>query len=106
MEIARRGDDLTALGLELYYAGAEELEYQLKNNPVQVTAKHRGPQLRRPADECGYRHNRAADHPKISLSSFDCAGRLERAASVQAWSLEKGMIILSTAVRESVLLVC
>jgi len=37
LEIARRGDEFDgAPAYELYYVGAEELEYQLKNNPVQV----------------------------------------------------------------------
>src|SRR6185369_15047350 len=38
MDLARRGDEFDgAPAYELYYAGAEELEYQLKNNPVHIT---------------------------------------------------------------------
>src|SRR5215831_5614743 len=37
LEIARRGDEFDgAPAYELYYIGAEETEYHLKNNPVQV----------------------------------------------------------------------
>src|SRR3979490_412348 len=37
MEIARRGEQFDgAPAYELYYVGAEETEYHLKNNPVQV----------------------------------------------------------------------
>jgi biopolymer transport protein ExbB/TolQ len=101
MEIARRGEEFDgAPAYELYYAGAEELEYHLKNNPVRVT----------PAETV------AADVPpalpggntdvvarrittKISPASFDAVRvSLERAASGQAMALEKGMIVLSTAV--------
>ena len=38
MEIARRGEEFDgAPAYELYYTGAEEMEYQLKNNPVRLT---------------------------------------------------------------------
>src|SRR4051812_2398106 len=48
MELARRGEQFDgAPAYELYYAGAEEVEYQLKNNPVQVvrvkSLSHSGP---------------------------------------------------------------
>jgi len=61
---------------EVYATGAEELAYHLKNNPVHVNGR-----------------------TKISVASFDAVRvALERAVSAQALSLEKGMIILSTAV--------
>ncbi len=61
---------------EVYYAGAEELSYQFKNNPVRV-------------------HNQT----KISHASFESVKvALERNVSAEALSLEKGMIVLSTAV--------
>jgi biopolymer transport protein ExbB/TolQ len=61
---------------EVYHTGAEELTYHLKHNPVTIKGKTR-----------------------ISTASFDSVRvALERAASAQALSLEKGMIILSTAV--------
>lgn len=61
---------------DVYNTGAEELAYHLQNNPVIVNGKTR-----------------------VSSASFDSVRvALERAASAQALSLEKGMIILSTAV--------
>src|SRR5215472_14874769 len=39
LEIARRGEEFDgAPAYELYYTGAEETEYHLKNNPVQVVS--------------------------------------------------------------------
>jgi biopolymer transport protein ExbB/TolQ len=65
-----------APAFELYSAGADELEYQLKNNPVTVHGETR-----------------------ISSTSFTSVkAALERTASEQALFLEKGMIVLSTAV--------
>ena len=100
MELARKGEEFDgAPAYELYYSGAEELEYQLKNNPVQVTTirnvGHGG------ATATGAQTDMIARQitTKISPSSFDSVRVvLERAASAQALSLEKGMIILSTAV--------
>ena len=100
MDMARRGVEFDgAPAYELYYSGAEELEYQLKNNPVHVTAVksvvHGG------ATATGAETDIIARQitTKISPSSFDSVRvQLERAASTQALSLEKGMIILSTAV--------
>src|SRR5258706_9796597 len=38
LEIARRGEQFDgAPAYELYFTGAEETEYHLKNNPVQIT---------------------------------------------------------------------
>ncbi|HTR40632.1 MAG TPA: MotA/TolQ/ExbB proton channel family protein, partial [Pseudomonadales bacterium] len=60
----------------LYINGAEELDYQLQHNPVTVKGEKR-----------------------ISNSSFDAVKVvLEEAAGTQALKLEKGMIVLSTAV--------
>jgi biopolymer transport protein ExbB/TolQ len=60
----------------VYSAGAEELHYHLKNNPVQIGNKTR-----------------------VSAASFESVKvALERAVSAESLSLEKGMIILSTAV--------
>jgi biopolymer transport protein ExbB/TolQ len=100
MELARRGQEYDgAPAYELYYSGAEELEYQLKNNPVQVTTVKSI--VRGPASATGAETDMLARQitTKISPSSFDSVRVvLERAASTQALSLEKGMIILSTAV--------
>lgn len=61
---------------EVYYAGAEELGYHLKNNPVQVKGQTR-----------------------VSGPSFESVKiALERTVSAESLSLEKGMIVLSTAV--------
>jgi biopolymer transport protein TolQ len=101
LEMARRGDEFDgAPAYELYYTGAEELEYQLKNNPVQVK---RGQNFTRSANSSSTESDTdTIAHQittKISMASFDSVRvALERAASTQAMSLEKGMIILSTAV--------
>ena len=77
MEIFNSNDDFAgAPAYEVYYAGAEELAYHLKNNPVKVRGKTR-----------------------IAPAGFDSVKvQLERTVSAQAISLEKGMIILTTAV--------
>lgn len=86
---------------EVYLTGAEELAYHLKNNPVPV----RGRPVLRSALTGDARAEAETDHLarsktiKISPASFDSVKvALERAVSAQAISLEKGMIILSTAV--------
>src|SRR5713101_6469944 len=44
MEIARRGEEFDgAPAYELYYVGAEETEYHLKNNPVEVVRVKKSP---------------------------------------------------------------
>jgi len=61
---------------EVYFTGAEELSYHLKNNPVQFNGK-----------------------PRVSRPAFDFVRvALERTVSAEGMALEKGMIILSTAV--------
>ena len=61
---------------EVYFVGAEELDYHLKNNAIRVKGQIR-----------------------ISHSSFESIRvSLERAVGAEALSLEKGMIVLSTAV--------
>ena len=101
MELARRGNEFDgAPAYELYYTGAEETEYHLKNNPVQVA------QVKVVASEGSLGAKRTDTDilarqitTKISTASFDQVRvALERAASQQGLALEKGMIILSTAV--------
>jgi biopolymer transport protein ExbB/TolQ len=77
LEISRRGEQFDgAPAYELYITAAEEVEYHLKHNPVEVKGQ-----------------------PRISQASFDSVRiALERAASAEALALEKGMIVLSTAV--------
>src|SRR6266446_2508491 len=44
LEIARRGEEFDgAPAYELYYVGAEETEYHLKNNPVEVVRAKKAP---------------------------------------------------------------
>lgn len=100
LEIARRGEEFDgAPAYELYYTGAEETEYQLKNNPVKVvrikSASGSGPSATGAETDILAREITI----KMSQNSFDSVRvSLERAASAQAMVLEKGMIILSTAV--------
>ncbi len=100
LEIARRGEEFDgAPAYELYYTGAEETEYHLKNNPVQVVSV-RSLSSGTPS-ATGAETDILARQitTKISPASFDTVKvALERAASAQALALEKGMIVLSTAV--------
>lgn len=77
LDIKRKGDVFRgAPAYQLYIRGAEELEYHLTKNPVFINGQKR-----------------------ISPSSFEAVKvTLEEAASGQAMALEKGMIVLSTAV--------
>jgi len=94
---AQKKDYSGAPAFEVYTTGAEELAYQLKNNPVIVTPR---PKMISPTDGPGQTDLFARQNTKrISASSFESVRVvLERAVSAQAISLEKGMIILSTAV--------
>jgi biopolymer transport protein ExbB/TolQ len=77
LDIKKRGEEFDgAPAYALYERGAEELAYQLEKNPVTVKGERR-----------------------ISPSSFEAVKVvLEEAAAAQAMALEKGMIVLSTAV--------
>jgi len=77
LDIKKKGEEFDgAPAFALYERGAEELAYQLEKNPVTVKGERR-----------------------ISLSSYEAVKVvLEEASSAQAMSLEKGMIVLSTAV--------
>ena len=83
---------------EIYFTGAEELAYHLKNNPVEIR--------KTPAAAANNKvHGADTDvlarstTIKVSNASFESVKvALERAVSAQAISLEKGMIILTTAV--------
>jgi biopolymer transport protein ExbB/TolQ len=95
MDIKKRGEEFEgAPAWELYDRGAEEVLYQLKNHPVQVSsvAIHS-------VGDGNTDHLARAITTKISPSSFEAVKVvLEEAAAGQAMSLEKGMIVLSTAV--------
>ena len=82
---------------ELYATGAEEMDYHLENNPVQVErARHPAASFATPAQPDGIGRPLTT---KISHAAFESVRvALERAASSEALALEKGMIILSTAV--------
>jgi biopolymer transport protein TolQ len=77
LDIKKRGEEFGgAPAYKLYERGADELAYQLEKNPVIVKGE-----------------------PRISMNSFEAVKVvLEEAAAAQAMSLEKGMIVLSTAV--------
>jgi len=77
LDIQRKGEDFDgAPAYQLYIQGANELAYQLEHNPVTVKGERR-----------------------INPASFDAVKvALEEAASGEAMALEKGMIVLSTAV--------
>jgi len=102
LELFNRNDDFTgAPAFEVYRAGAEELAYHLKNNPVVVKTRPQGapPGQNEAVREVHTDFLAKAMTTKISTSSLDSLKVvLERAVSAQAISLEKGMIILSTAV--------
>ncbi|HUA39543.1 MAG TPA: MotA/TolQ/ExbB proton channel family protein [Candidatus Sulfopaludibacter sp.] len=99
LDIQRRGEEFEgAPAYQLYIRGADELAYQLKNNPVPVEAI--APQS--PAE--GVEHTNTdflarSTAVKVSMASFDAVKViLEEAAGTEAMALEKGMIVLSTAV--------
>jgi len=101
LDLARRGEEFDgAPAYELYYTGAEEVEYHLKNNPVQVERVKSLTSGNSPGSNTAQTDILARRiTTKISAASFDQVRvSLERAASAQGLALEKGMIILSTAV--------
>lgn len=76
----------------LYFTGAEELEYHLVNNPVRIG---RAVSAAQPGED----PSAPEGVVKVSHPSFESVRvAMERAAGEEALSLEKGMIILSTAV--------
>ena len=85
---------------QLYIRGADELVYQLKNNPVSVAGRVRPVVELPPGMENEHTDILAkANVTKISTASFDAVRvTLEEAAGAEAMALEKGMIVLSTAV--------
>ena len=101
MDLFSKGDEYNgAPAYEVYYTGAEELAYHLKNNPVQIErvapVKHNVSDTARAANTDHFARSIVT---KISNPSFESVKvALERAVSTQAISLEKGMIILTTAV--------
>jgi biopolymer transport protein TolQ len=99
--IARKATKKFLAAYQLYIRGADELVYQLKNNPVVVTARvkpvadHLPPGVENEHTDFLAKSNVT----KISTASFDAVRvTLEEAAGAEAMGLEKGMIVLSTAV--------
>jgi biopolymer transport protein ExbB/TolQ len=99
MDIKRKGEEFEgAPAYQLYIRGADEVDYHLKNNPVQVEARiiqHSDPDVGHGNTDILAR----ARTIKISHASFDAVKVvMEESAAAEAMGLEKGMIVLSTAV--------
>ena len=99
LDIQRKGEEYDgAPAYQLYIRGADELAYQLKNNPVQVQSVRRV-NLMKGVEHTNTDYLAKSITVKISMSSFEAVKViLEEAASGEAMALEKGMIVLSTAV--------
>jgi biopolymer transport protein ExbB/TolQ len=101
LDIQRKNEEFDgAPAYQLYIRGADELAYQLKNNPVSVVGRPRPVVELPPGAANEHTDILARDRvTKISMASFDAVRvTLEEAAGAEAMSLEKGMIVLSTAV--------
>jgi biopolymer transport protein TolQ len=95
LDIHKKGAEFSgAPAFQLYDRGAEEIAYHLKNNPIAI--KSQQPQG---VGDGNTDHLARSITTKISNGSFEAVKVvLEEAAAAQAMSLEKGMIVLSTAV--------
>src|SRR6266705_3297774 len=102
LDIQRRKEEFEgAPAYQLYIRGADELVYHLKNNPVVVSGRPKPVVAHVPTGVENEHTDILAKNnvTKISVASFDAVRvTLEEAAGAQAMSLEKGMIVLSTAV--------
>jgi biopolymer transport protein TolQ len=96
LDIQKKGQEFEgAPAYQLYIRGADELAYQLKNNPVLV----HGVSFAAGAEHTNTDVLAKTTTTKVSVASYDAIQViLEEAAGVQAMALEKGMIVLSTAV--------
>lgn len=99
LDIKRKGEEFEgAPAYELYARGADEVDYHLKNNPVTVEARasvNSDPDVAPGNTDMLAR----ARTTKISMASFEAVKVvLEETAASEAMALEKGMIVLSTAV--------
>jgi biopolymer transport protein ExbB/TolQ len=96
LDIKKRGEEFDgAPAYALYERGAEEVLYHLKNNPVEM----KGAPAVAGVGDGNTDHLAKANTTKISSASYEAVKVvLEEAASAQAMALEKGMIVLSTAV--------
>jgi biopolymer transport protein TolQ len=95
LDIKRKGEEFDgAPAYELYIRAADELAYHLKNNPVEVKGV-----VSHSTGEGNTDYLARNTTTKISLNSFEAIKVvMEEAAAAQAMALEKGMIVLSTAV--------
>src|SRR5580658_2157682 len=100
LDIQRKGEDNGfdgAPAYQLYIRGADELAYHLKNNPVVVNSTSPLPNLDGPHTNTDFLAK--STRVKISMPSFEAVKViLEESAGAEAIGLEKGMIVLSTAV--------
>lgn len=100
LDIQRKGEERAfdgAPAYQLYIRGADELAYHLKNNPVVVNATPFSPDASVPHTNTDFLAK--STRVKISMASFDAVKViLEESAGSEAIALEKGMIVLSTAV--------
>ncbi len=99
LDIKRKAEEFEgAPAYQLYIRAADEVDYHLKNNPVQVEARR----IISNDSEQGHGNTDIISRTrttKVSVASYDAVKLvMEEAASAQAMSLEKGMIVLSTAV--------
>jgi biopolymer transport protein ExbB/TolQ len=99
LEIKRKEEIFDgAPAFNLYIRGADELEYHLKNYPVEV--KGRADVTSDPT--LGHGNTTAfvrSSTTRISAASFEAVKVvMEQTAAAEAMALEKGMIVLSTAV--------
>ena len=102
LDIQRKSEEFDgAPAYQLYIRGADELVYHLKNNPVVVAGRVR-PMVGHLPPGVANEHTdilAKTNVTKISVASFDAVRvTLEEAAGAEAMGLEKGMIVLSTAV--------
>jgi biopolymer transport protein ExbB/TolQ len=95
LDIRKRGAEFDgAPAYQLYERGADEVLYHLKNNPVAVKSVAAASTGEGNTDQLA-----RVTTTKISPSSFEAVKViLEEAAAREAMALEKGMIVLSTAV--------
>ncbi len=100
LEIQRRGVEFDGSpAYHLYSSGAEELIYQLKNNPVDVSRRPKAAAGNQEFSDVHTDVLAKSSLTKISAQSMESVKVvLEQAAGAEAMSLEKGMIVLSTAV--------
>jgi biopolymer transport protein ExbB/TolQ len=102
LDIQRTNQELDgAPAYQLYIRGADELAYHLKNRPVEVSGRPQPVASNLPPGAANEHTDVLARDrmTKISIASFDAVRvTLEEAAGAEAMGLEKGMIVLSTAV--------